>query len=111
MLAEKIKDSTLRLFLLKNLTRTRDRGFEWKFNLQGIYQNIQSVYEPIRAEEPFRKPALFIKGEHSDYITTADIPLIKVLFPEAKIVEIPGAGHWVHFDAPESFIKVLLDFL
>jgi pimeloyl-ACP methyl ester carboxylesterase len=33
------------------------------------------------------------------------------LFPNAQLVEIPGAGHWVHADKPAEFIGEVLKFL
>ena len=36
---------------------------------------------------------------------------IKILFPRAKISHVPGAGHWVHYEKPNEFIQVLLQFL
>ena len=40
-----------------------------------------------------------------------DIPTILEIFPEAKIIAIPEAGHWVHVDAPEEFLKIVNDFV
>jgi len=111
LLAGRIKDVTVRRFLLKNLIRDKNGTFRWKFNLQGIFRNIHTMYEPIHSDQPFLKPTLFIKGEKSLYITEEDIFQIKKLFPEAQIRVIPGAGHWVHFDKPDKFIKILRTFL
>lgn len=55
--------------------------------------------------EPFDKPALFVRGNRSDYITDADIPLIKTLFPQSEIVTIENAGHWVHAGSANEIIR------
>jgi pimeloyl-ACP methyl ester carboxylesterase len=54
---------------------------------------------------------LFIRGGRSDYIGAADEVEIRRLFPAAEIRDIPAAGHWVHADAPEEFVRLVLEFL
>ncbi len=36
---------------------------------------------------------------------------ILALFPRAAFVVVPGAGHWVHAEAPEPFLRALEPFL
>ena len=55
-------------------------------------------------------PALFIRGTKSDYMKDNDKQVIKNVFPNSKMVEL-DAGHWVHHERPEEFIKVTVDFL
>ena len=33
------------------------------------------------------------------------------MFPNARLVVIPGAGHWVHAEQPQAFFKVVSEFL
>ena len=40
-----------------------------------------------------------------------DLPVIGQLFPNAELVTIKDAGHWVHVDAPEEFSDTVLGFL
>ncbi|RMH86135.1 MAG: alpha/beta hydrolase, partial [Calditrichaeota bacterium] len=40
-----------------------------------------------------------------------DEPLLRSRFPTAEIVTISGAGHWVHYEAPEAFLRVVDKFL
>jgi pimeloyl-ACP methyl ester carboxylesterase len=54
---------------------------------------------------------LFIRGGKSDYINPEDEPLMRELFPHSEIQTIAGAGHWVHADQPEEFMKRVLKFL
>jgi pimeloyl-ACP methyl ester carboxylesterase len=37
--------------------------------------------------------------------------LCRALSPRVRIDVIPGAGHWVQYEAPEAFDRTLLDFL
>jgi pimeloyl-ACP methyl ester carboxylesterase len=54
---------------------------------------------------------LFIRGGKSNYINDADEPLIRGLFPQSEIKTIAEAGHWVHADKPEEFLRLVLNFL
>jgi esterase len=110
-LAPEIPDLILRRFLLKNLGRNSAGEFVWKINLRGIVENYLQLREPVFTSVPFAKPALFIRGERSDYISAADEPLIHELFPLSEIQTIAGAGHWVHADQPEKFLECVLKFL
>jgi esterase len=110
-LAPEIPDLILRRFLLKNLGRNSAGEFVWKINLRGIVENYLQLREPVFTSVPFAKPALFIRGERSDYISAADEPLIHELFPLSDIQTIAGAGHWVHADQPEKFLECVLKFL
>jgi pimeloyl-ACP methyl ester carboxylesterase len=59
----------------------------------------------------FDRPTLFLKGAKSDYILPSDEENIFTLFPNAKIVSIKDAGHWVHAENPVDFIKETSNFL
>jgi pimeloyl-ACP methyl ester carboxylesterase len=98
-------------FLMKNLSRLPDGGFEWKPNMPVIIDAYYRLMEDVMPSEPFTGPALFVRGERSRYILDEDIPHIKELFPNSSLVTIPGAGHWIHADAPELFTKTILSFL
>ncbi|MCB0632009.1 MAG: alpha/beta fold hydrolase [Lewinella sp.] len=103
-LGRSISDPGIRLFLLKNLHRTRDGSYEWKMNLPVLHEDYPNILSAVEGS-PFEGPALFIRGSRSDYIQDADWPQIRVLFPQAKLETISGVGHWVHAEKP----KVLLD--
>ena len=105
-----IPDAGVRQFLLKSLVRA-ETGFEWRFNLPVMAKSIQNIGGDIPIEGTFTKPTLFIKGEKSGYIQSADIPRIKNLFPNAEVVTIPDAGHWVHAEQPEAIISQIRFFL
>jgi esterase len=107
-----IEDFGTRQFLLKNLYWNENNQLAWKFNYEVIKQNIKNVSEvtPMPAA-PLDMPVLFIKGEKSDYIFSSDIKLINSMFSNAKLITIPGAGHWVHADKPQEFFKIVSEFL
>lgn len=105
-----IHEPPVLFFLLKNLDRTED-GFQWKMNLDSIYQSYDHILEEITAADPFDKPALFIRGEKSHYVKDEDLPQIEKLFPNYQLETLKGVGHWVHAEAQEPFLKVVEDFL
>jgi pimeloyl-ACP methyl ester carboxylesterase len=55
-------------------------------------------------------PTLFIRGELSNYILDEDIPELEDLFPDSDLITIRNAGHWVHAEAPEEFVEIVLGF-
>lgn len=110
-LAERITDVGTRQFLLKNITREHDGRFTWKMNLPVLREHFDDILAPVGGEPPFDKPVLFVRGSRSDYIKDTDFPLIKSLFPQAELVTVEGAGHWVHADKPGELLGILKRFL
>src|SRR5688500_8852363 len=98
-------------FLLKNLARKPKGGFEWKANMPVLIENYEALMEEIGEGAFFNKPTLFVRGEQSDSVRDEDRDQIQKLFPEAQLITIPGAGHWVHADQPGALIDALLAFM
>ncbi|MGD1892025.1 MAG: hypothetical protein ACFB15_15740 [Cyclobacteriaceae bacterium] len=96
---------------MKNLKREENNTFSWKLNLPAIQENIENVGVAVEASEPVHKPTLFVRGEKSDYIPSEDESLIHEIFPEARIVTIEKAGHWVHAEQPQTLYEALIQFL
>ena len=113
-LAEKLDNSTLRQFLIKNIHRNKEGYFEWKINVPVLKHALSAITSEVSSDWfADRKPILnypvtFIRGLNSDYITDQDIPMIKDIYPEAKVIDIPDAGHWLHAEQPGKFIDALL---
>lgn len=110
-LKEFIPDTGTRLFLLKNLYRKNKNKLALRLNLKVLKENIEEIGLAIPSGLRFNGPTLFLKGGKSNYINEKDKPLIELHFPEAKIKEIPGAGHWVHAEKAEEFYKEVIEFL
>lgn len=111
-LALTIKEFGIRQFLMKGLTRDKDRKFVWKFNLDDIwasYNNIIDTFEDPDAE--FDGETLFIKGKNSNYILDEYLVAIEKYFPNYQLKTIENAGHWLHAEQPEMFFKIVNDFL
>lgn len=110
-LAPEIPSLNLRRFLLKNLGRDDQGSFFWKMNLRGVAENYFQLGKVLAGGKAFDGPALFIRGGRSDYINVSDEMEIQRRFPAAEIQTIPVASHWVHADAPEEFVRLVLEFL
>jgi len=116
-LADKLKDISLRQFLIKNIHRDKEGYFEWKINVPVLKHALNSITTDVNAEWfAERKPILnypvtFIRGLNSDYISDQDIPAIKDIYPETRLIDIPGAGHWLHAEQPEKFVEAVLSVI
>jgi esterase len=110
-LAPEIHDTNTRAFLIKNISRDPKTGFRWKIDLDAIINNYDELTKSILAKNDFSKPACFIRAGRSKYIQDEDVSKILEIFPQAQIMSIPDAGHWVHVDAPEEFLRIVKDFL
>lgn len=110
-LAPAVPDLAVRQFLLKNLEADSAGTLRWRIGLRQIFLNYDSLRQPVDSALPFDRPTLFIRGEHSDFLTESDFPSIQKLFPQARLETVPHAGHWVHADNPVVFLQKVRDFL
>lgn len=111
LLMEKLNDRGVVLFLMKNLARNEDRSLFWRMNLPVLAEKYAETTKAIESDRTFERPALFVRGGQSKYITDADWNEIALLFPKARLETIAKAGHWVHADAMEELLTVVRDFL
>ncbi|MCB0685468.1 MAG: alpha/beta fold hydrolase [Saprospiraceae bacterium] len=111
-LMESLKNPTIVNFLMKNLSRSKDGGYQWKMNLDVIKENYQHLLAaPTFHGDLYDGPSLFVAGKQSDYITPENQEEIFRWFPEARLEIIEDSGHWVHADQPKILLKILQDFL
>lgn len=82
----------------------------WLFNFDVIAQNYNQImaWQPAA---PCLKPALFICGQCSDYVTDTEKQAITQQFPHAKIETIAGAGHNVHAEKTGDVLTQLHNWL
>ncbi len=110
-LAAYVASQSVRQFLMKNLSPDGPGQYRWKINLDGIYQNYDRINVGMEADGLYEGPSLFIRGGASDYVAEEDLEIIRSYFPEADLVTLPGAGHWLHAEAPDAFAQHVLAFL
>ena len=110
-LSSDISDPMLRGFLLQNLGREGDNWY-WKVNWLAIGQQMTSLVEfPLSVDDSSNVPALFVRGENSDYIDDYGITAINQTFGNVRIETMNDAGHWLHVEQPRRFVSLVLDFL
>lgn len=111
VLSKYVPEKAVRMFLLKNLFWKEKERLGLRLNLEVLSKEIEELGKALPDDYSYSKPTLFIKGERSNYITSEDKGLIEKHFPEAKIVTIPRAGHWVHAENKEAFYKEVMKFI
>lgn len=110
-LTEQIPNRTVRGFLLQNLKREGD-GFVWEPNLGMLRAEIETVMSfPDVKGRRFDGRVLWIGGDRSNYVTDADEPAMRVLFPRTIRMTLKGAGHWLHSEKPDDVVTALRTFL
>lgn len=58
-----------------------------------------------------RAPTLVVKGPRDHYVPPAWSREIAGLIPRGRYVEVPGTGHVSHISMPDTFNRILLDWL
>ncbi len=112
MMTPHIRSAVVRQFLLKNLYRREDHSFAWRLNLAALTTHMPDIGAAINAPQPFLKPALFIRGGKSDYVTAEDkLHTIPALFPNSQVETIVDAGHWLHAEAPDKVFELVNAFI
>lgn len=114
-LSLKIDNPKIRQFLLKNLVVDKSgQPLRWKLNATVLYDHLDEIvaggdYKLFEDRIPITAyPVRFIRGLASNYIQEPDVALIKRIYPDAEIVDIPDAGHWLHAEQPELFLQAVV---
>jgi esterase len=108
LLAAGVEQGTAQ-FILKNID-FKTKPVSWKMNVHVLYREYGSITSwPISGKE-YHGPILFIKGEHSDYLTKAHRQEVLAQFPKAQVKIITNTTHWLHAEKPAIFNKLVVDF-
>ena len=57
-----------------------------------------------------RSPTLLVRGEHGS-VPDRQVESMCALRPDTEVVTVAGTGHDVHLEAPETWLRLLTDFL
>ena len=107
-LEEDIRDWAFRKFLVSNLERAPEGGFQWMVNLDILQAALPKLFIQVPGEgESYEGPVLFLRGEKSRFFEDADLRLARQFFPSAILQTIAGAGHNVHFDQTDAFVAAV----
>jgi pimeloyl-ACP methyl ester carboxylesterase len=110
-LLERLGDIGTVRFLMKNLTRNPEGGFQWKANLPTLFQSYENIIDAVKWDHPCQTDTLFIKGGQSRYILDEDWSEIQKYLPQAHLHTIEHAGHWLHVDAPDELFQQIIHFI
>ncbi|MFZ3228837.1 MAG: alpha/beta hydrolase [Pseudobdellovibrio sp.] len=103
----------LGLFLQSNLEEKPDGRYDWRFSKQAIIDCVKEGHTKDRWPEvkSFKMPVLLIRGETSHVLNKATFE--KMLQANSNIsgLEIPGTGHWIHYEKYEEFTTALRSFI
>jgi pimeloyl-ACP methyl ester carboxylesterase len=111
-ISEEALDSRLR----HTLAPDAQGRWRWKFDLAGIAA-ARLDPDPARQVdlwpyvEALRCPTLVVRGGESDFLPAATAAEMTLRNPRIRVVDVPGAGHYVHDDAPEPFHHHFTRFL
>ena len=111
VLHQYIPEKSVVQFLAKNLYWTDDKKLNWRFNLKTLSDKYTEFVSNAIKYGVYSGETLFIAGEKSNYILPQDEFQIKQQFPNASVVTIKNAGHWVQAENPTDFNEVVKDFL
>jgi esterase len=108
IMAEFIPDKSVRMFLLKSLVPDSDSGgYRWRINVGGL----RDAYDEVRGwpfeHERFDGAATVIAAGRSEYVKPEDHERIRRRLPNAEIVTIDHADHWLHATAKDEFVDVV----
>ena len=111
-LAAAIPDQGLRAFLLHNLARDGE-AWQWRVNWAAIRRQIGELtgFDSFAADWHSGLSVQFLRGSDSDYVNGATFETIRRHFPAAQIDTVSEAGHWLHAERPNEFMRLSLDFL
>ena len=112
-LSKVVDDKGVLAFLMMNMVQDRQtKKHSWRSNIPAICSEISEISNfPYVKGQNFKNHTLFIGGRNSNYISLRHYGLINELFPNNEIEMVENAGHWVHADQPNEFVKLVTEFL
>ena len=110
-LADWVEDEVVRQFLLSNLVRDDNGRYSWRINLPALRDSYPALRDKPAGDGVFDRDVLFIRGDLSDYIKESHRDETLRHFPRASIKTLMHAGHWLHAEKPETFNRLVFDFL
>jgi pimeloyl-ACP methyl ester carboxylesterase len=110
---QNFRSQVLGQYLLSNIRRIDEGRYDWRFHKAGV---IQSVVEGRSRErwneiEALKIPTLVIRGGDSEELSKEVFERMVECNALISGHEIPGCGHWVHYEKPDDFIRVTKSFL
>jgi 3-oxoadipate enol-lactonase len=86
-------------------------GFRTQIDENDMIGKLFGTSYPLDEVAKLAMPVLCIVGADDDLMPPAAIREVAALFKDARVVEIPGAGHSPYFEQPDAWNAAVLDFL
>ena len=107
-----LNEQQARHLTIHGVARNEDGTYTWKFD------NYTRGFSPVRFTDDemlelrgrVSCPTLLVRGSES-WASDPQREGRAAAFPNARVVTIDGAGHWVHHDRLDEFLRVVREFL
>ncbi|MBR5784303.1 MAG: alpha/beta fold hydrolase [Bacteroidales bacterium] len=107
---QQVGNAHLAQLLCKGLKRN-NKTLVWKWNTGTLTTQYPEILKPIHIPLQCDTPMLLIKGEKSDYVKDEGKKELERIFTNFTLSEIKNAGHWVHADNFDAFVKAIEHFI
>ena len=96
-------------YLYSNLEESKQGLADWRFSKAAMLETLREgrVKDQWQEWKDLQIPTLVLRGEKSPDLSLAVFQEMLASNKNALGVEIPGAGHWVHSEAPVEFLRQL----
>jgi len=103
---------TLGQYLYSNIIELADGTADWRFSKDAMIATVIQGRTKDRWEElrSLPMPTLVIRGENSKELSRDVYGQMLLANPRIQGVEISNAGHWVHSEQAEEFLKAIRKF-
>jgi pimeloyl-ACP methyl ester carboxylesterase len=104
----RVDDWAMRKFLVTNLERDAAAGWKWQINLPALTAALPELEKtPLKPEDQFFGPVLFITGGKSRYVAAEDRAVIEKHFPGARVEVVAESGHNPHMETRAAFVAAV----
>lgn len=111
-LATSVPEPAIRAFLLLSLRFGPD-GPAWRLNLPAIDAAMPVIegFPERTGTGTYAGPTLSLAGARSDYVQEDGRAAFHARFPQVRFETIAEAGHWLHAEQPDAFVRAIEAFL
>jgi len=107
--AQPLPDAVLEPYVRYGTKRRDDGRLMWKRDPNLVKGFVET--ELWRYVRTIKTPILYVLGGRSTIVPPATQEELKKVLPQARIVTMPGLGHYPSDEKPEEFAKVVDEFL
>jgi hypothetical protein len=106
--AQPLPDAVLEPYVRYGTKRRDDGRLVWKRDPNLVKGFVET--ELWRYVREIKAPILYVLGGRSTIVPPATQEELKKVLPQARIVTMPGLGHYPSDEKPEEFVKIVDEF-